>query len=117
VTWNELYLQTVFDSSVAPAGVHTLSVFAQYVPYQFRDGSWDTRREEVGRVVVDSIARFCSNLPEAIIAGLARDGVQLYRWNGPGTQLVRLVCAFNTTAAEVDDVIARAQAQARAAAE
>ena len=56
-------------------------------------------------------------LPEAIIAGLARDGVQLYRWNGPGTQLIRLVCAFNTTAAEVDDVIARAQAQARAAAE
>jgi phytoene dehydrogenase-like protein len=67
-TWNELYLQTVFDPSVAPAGVHTLSVFAQYVPYRFREGSWDTRREEVGRVVVDSIARFCSNLPEAIIA-------------------------------------------------
>jgi phytoene dehydrogenase-like protein len=67
-TWNELYLQTVFDNSVAPPGVHTLSVFAQYVPYQFRDGSWDTRRDEVGRVVVDSIARFCSNLPEAIIA-------------------------------------------------
>jgi threonine aldolase len=56
-------------------------------------------------------------LPEAIIAGLARDGVQLYRWNGPGTQLVRLVCAFNSTAAEVDHVIARAQAQAREAAE
>jgi phytoene dehydrogenase-like protein len=67
-TWNELYLQTVFDTSVAPAGVHTLSVFAQYVPYQFREGSWDTRRDEVGRVVVDSIARFCSNMPEAIIA-------------------------------------------------
>ena len=67
-TWNELYLQTVFDTSVAPAGVHTLSVFAQYVPYRFREGSWDTRREEVGRVVVDSIARFCSNLPQAIIA-------------------------------------------------
>lgn len=67
-TWNELYLQTVFDTSVAPAGVHTLSVFAQYVPYRFREGSWDGRREEVGRVVVESIARFCSNLPEAIIA-------------------------------------------------
>ena len=67
-TWNELYLQTVYDPSVAPAGVHTLSVFAQYVPNRFREGSWDTRREEVGRMVVDSIARFCSNLPAAIIA-------------------------------------------------
>jgi phytoene dehydrogenase-like protein len=66
-TWNELYLQTVYDPTVAPAGVHTLSVFAQYVPNRFRDGSWDSRRDEVGRMVVGSIARFCSNLPEAII--------------------------------------------------
>jgi len=67
-TWCELYLQTVFDRSVAPPGVHTLSVFAQYVPHRFTEGSWDTRREEAGRVVVGSIARFCSNLPGAITA-------------------------------------------------
>ena len=67
-TWNELYLQTVFDRSVAPAGMHTLSVFAQYVPNRFKEGNWDTRRLEVGQVVVDSIARFCSNLPRAILA-------------------------------------------------
>lgn len=67
-TWNELYLQTVFDGSTAPEGMHTLSVFAQYVPHRFRDGDWDSRRDEVGRVVVDSIARFTSNLPRAIVA-------------------------------------------------
>ena len=66
-TWNELYLQTVYDPSVAPPGVHTLSVFAQYVPHRFREGTWDSRREEVGWVVVESIGRFCSNLPAAII--------------------------------------------------
>ena len=65
--WCELYLQTVYDRSVAPPDIHTLSVFAQYVPYRFREGSWDTRRDEVGRAVVASIARFCSNLPQAII--------------------------------------------------
>ena len=65
-TWNELYLHTVFDRSVVPDGVHTLSVFAQYVPTRFREGTWDTRRDEVGRVVVDSIARFCSNIPSAV---------------------------------------------------
>jgi len=65
--WCELYLQTAYDRSVAPSGVHTLSVFSQYVPYRFRDGTWDTRRDEVGRAVVASIARFCSNLPQAII--------------------------------------------------
>jgi phytoene dehydrogenase-like protein len=66
--WSELYLQTAYDRTVAPSGVHTLSVFAQYVPYAFREGSWDSRREEVGDVVVGSIARFCSNLPDAVIA-------------------------------------------------
>jgi phytoene dehydrogenase-like protein len=67
-TWNELYLQTVFDRSVVPDGVHTLSAFVQYVPHRFTEGTWDTRRMEVGQVVVDSIARFCSNLPQAILA-------------------------------------------------
>ncbi|HEY8256917.1 MAG TPA: NAD(P)/FAD-dependent oxidoreductase [Gemmatimonadales bacterium] len=67
-TWNELYLQTVFDRSVVPDGMHTLSVFTQYVPNHFKEGNWDTRRMEVGNVVVDSIARFCSNLPHAIVA-------------------------------------------------
>jgi phytoene dehydrogenase-like protein len=66
-TWNELYLQTVFDRSVVPDGLHTLSVFAQYVPHRFQQGDWETRREEVGRTVVDSIARFCTNLPGAIV--------------------------------------------------
>ncbi len=65
--WAELYLQTAYDRSVAPPGVHTLSVFSQYVPYRFRRGTWDSRREEVGRTVIGSIARFCSNLPAAVI--------------------------------------------------
>jgi len=65
--WTELYLHTVYDPSVAPPGVHTLSVFSQYVPHRFAHGTWDTRRDEVGTRVVSDIARFCSNLPDAII--------------------------------------------------
>ena len=29
----------MYDPSVAPPGVHTMSVFAQYVPYRFREGT------------------------------------------------------------------------------
>ncbi|HWB42412.1 MAG TPA: NAD(P)/FAD-dependent oxidoreductase [Gemmatimonadales bacterium] len=68
-TWNELYLHTVFDRSVAPDGVQTLSVFAQYVPTRFREGDWNSRRAEVGAVVVRSIGRFCSNIP-AVVTGM-----------------------------------------------
>jgi phytoene dehydrogenase-like protein len=65
--WTELYLQTAYDPSVAPPGKHVLSAFCQYVPYKFATGSWDTQRDAAGKLVVDSIARFCSNLPAAII--------------------------------------------------
>jgi phytoene dehydrogenase-like protein len=65
--WTELYLHTVYDRSVAPEGVETLSVFSQFVPHEFADGTWDSRREEVGKRVVESIARYTSNLPDAII--------------------------------------------------
>ena len=72
--WCELYFQSAHDTTVAPAGQHTMSVFAQYVPYKFAkgpgcgnagwtaQGSWDMRRDEVRRVALDSIGRFCSNL-------------------------------------------------------
>jgi phytoene dehydrogenase-like protein len=65
--WTELYFQTVHDPSVAPAGVHTMSVFAQYVPYAFSQGGWDSRRDEVGKLALASIGRFCSNLPDAVL--------------------------------------------------
>lgn len=65
--WCELYFQSVHDTSVAPAGQHTMSVFAQYVPYAFAQGSWESRREEVRRIALGSIGRFCTNLDSAVI--------------------------------------------------
>lgn len=66
--WTEDYLQTAYDQSCAPAGKHVMSVFSQYVPHTFAEGDWDSRREEVGRVVLNSLAHYCSNFPEAVIA-------------------------------------------------
>ncbi len=65
--WCELYFQSVHDRSVVPQGKHTMSVFAQYVPYRFAEGTWDTRRNEVRDLAMRSIGRFCSNLPGAIV--------------------------------------------------
>ncbi len=65
--WCELYFQSAHDPTVAGAGQHTMSVFAQYVPYKFTSGTWDERREEVRRLALNSLARFCSNLDSAVI--------------------------------------------------
>jgi len=64
--WTELYIQTAYDTSIAPEGRHLMSIFAQYVPHTFAEGDWESRRTEVGRLAVDSIARYVSNIPDAI---------------------------------------------------
>jgi phytoene dehydrogenase-like protein len=65
--WCELYFQSAHDASVAPAGLHTMSVFAQYVPYTFASGSWDDHRSEAKALALRSIGRFCTNLPGAVV--------------------------------------------------
>jgi phytoene dehydrogenase-like protein len=65
--WCELYFQSVHDATVAPAGQHTMSVFAQYVPYRFAQGTWDERRDEVKRLALKSLGRYCSNIDSAVL--------------------------------------------------
>jgi phytoene dehydrogenase-like protein len=65
--WCELYFQSAHDATVAPAGQHTMSIFAQYVPYTFSHGTWEERREEVRQLAVKSLARFCSNIDIAVL--------------------------------------------------
>ena len=69
--WCELYFQSAHDPSVAPQKLHTMSIFAQYVPYEFNQqtwpGSWENHRDEVERRVLASLGRFCSNIPSAVV--------------------------------------------------
>src|SRR5581483_471038 len=65
--WTEIYIQTAYDPSVAPKGKHTMSVFAQYVPNEFQKGDWNSNRERVGKIVIDSIGCYVTNFPDAVI--------------------------------------------------
>lgn len=44
-----------------------MSIFAQYVPYAFSQGDWNSRRDEVRRLALDSLGRFCSNIETAVV--------------------------------------------------
>lgn len=65
--WTELYFQTVHDDTVAPSGTHTMSIFSQYVPYSFSDSSWHQQRKAAKQLALSALARFCSNIPDAVI--------------------------------------------------
>ncbi|MCW3063222.1 MAG: phytoene dehydrogenase-like oxidoreductase [Solirubrobacterales bacterium] len=68
VGFGEIYLQTGYDPSPAPEGHHLLSVFGQYAPYELAHGTWDSRREEVGRQFIDLISRFSPGFEDRLEA-------------------------------------------------
>ncbi len=66
--WTELYFQSVHDAAVCPPGTHTMSVFSQYVPYAFADGqSWNEHRPAALDLAFEALARYCSNMPGAVL--------------------------------------------------
>jgi phytoene dehydrogenase-like protein len=62
----EVYFQTAYDPTVAPDGKHVVSVFAQYAPYTLAEGTWDSRRTEIGRLILKAIAEFAPDLPDCV---------------------------------------------------
>ncbi len=64
--WCELYFQTAYDPTIAPRGRHAMSVFAQYAPYRLEAGDWTARREEIGDLVLATIARFAPDVAEVV---------------------------------------------------
>jgi phytoene dehydrogenase-like protein len=62
----EVTIPTTYDPELAPPGKHLVSVFAQYAPYQLRQGSWDQERERFAQRVVDLLGQYAPNLPGAI---------------------------------------------------
>ncbi len=67
VAWAELYFQTAYDQSVAPAGSHVMSAFAQYAPYELADGDWEGRRDEIGEATLDLIETYAPDLRECVV--------------------------------------------------
>ena len=66
IGFSELYFQTAYDDSVAPPGRHTMSVFAQYAPHELAEGDWDTRREEIGLLVLDEISAYAPDVRDCV---------------------------------------------------
>ncbi len=65
-SWAEVYFPSHYDPSVAPGGGHVMSVFAQYVPFDLAEGSWDNRREEIGDSALAEVARFAPDVADCI---------------------------------------------------
>jgi len=63
----DIVIPTVADPSLAPSGKHIMSVTVKYTPYALRDGDWGSRRDEIAKLVVDTIAVYAPNFRGLII--------------------------------------------------
>jgi phytoene dehydrogenase-like protein len=63
----DVLIPSLLDPSLAPAGRHVLSITAKFVPTRLREGDWETRREEFGDVVVDTLSEYAPNLRGAVL--------------------------------------------------
>src|SRR5262249_53437472 len=83
---DELFIDCVVASSVddrlAPAGRHIMTCFVQYVPYRLAQGTWDTRRDELGDKVIARIGTFAPNVPGAVVARQVLTPLDLERTYG-----------------------------------
>jgi phytoene dehydrogenase-like protein len=62
----EATIPTLWDTTLAPAGKHVMSIYMQYAPYKLRDADWDSQRDVLGNAVVQALAEFAPNLPSLI---------------------------------------------------
>jgi len=66
----QLYLEAAIpslsDPSLAPAGKHVMSIYAQFAPYKLREG-WASQRNALGDAVVKTLAAYAPKLPEMIL--------------------------------------------------
>jgi phytoene dehydrogenase-like protein len=64
----EVTIPTLWDDSLALAGKHVMSIYVQYAPYKLREADWDSKREALCGVVIQTLAEYAPDLPSLIEA-------------------------------------------------
>jgi phytoene dehydrogenase-like protein len=62
----ELYFQSAYDPTVAPPDRHTMSAFCHYGPYELAEGDWESRRDQIGRMILDEIAIHAPDINDCV---------------------------------------------------
>jgi len=63
----DIRIPSLNDPTLAPDGAHVMSIHAQFAPYHLKDGDWNSRREELGDIVVKTLSDYAPSLRELIV--------------------------------------------------
>ena len=65
----DITIPTITDPSLAPEGKHVMSIYAQFAPYELKEGDWMTRGEEFGNKVVETLSEYAPGISDLVIEG------------------------------------------------
>jgi phytoene dehydrogenase-like protein len=63
----EIVVPTLLDPQLAPENQHIMSITCKYAPYNLEGKNWDEEREALGDLVVSTLAKVLTGLPELIL--------------------------------------------------
>ncbi len=63
----EVQIPSVYDPTLAPPGHHVVSVWALWAPVRLAEGTWESRRHEVGEALVDTLTGYAPNFRRALV--------------------------------------------------
>ncbi len=63
-----LVCPSVYDNSVAPAGHHTISIWAEYAPVGLAPADWESQRDATTDALIAQVARYAPNFPDIVSA-------------------------------------------------
>jgi phytoene dehydrogenase-like protein len=70
----EVTIPSLTDPSLAPAGKHVMSIYAQFAPYHLRNGggppssaNWNAQRDALADSIVKTLAAYAPDLPSKIL--------------------------------------------------
>jgi phytoene dehydrogenase-like protein len=63
----DITIPSLADPTCAPPGQHVMSVYAQYTPYDLKTGSWNSRREEIGTIVLEALEAYAPGLTKLVL--------------------------------------------------
>jgi phytoene dehydrogenase-like protein len=79
----ELVIPSTLDDSLAPKGQHVASLFCQHVAPQLPGGaSWDTHREAVADLMIDTVNAYAPNFKAAVLGHQIMSPLDLERTFG-----------------------------------
>ncbi len=79
----EVVIPSTLDDSLAPPGQHVASLFCQHVAPQLPNGeSWDTHRETVADLMIDTVNHYAPNFKAAVLGRQIKSPLDLERTFG-----------------------------------